>query len=370
MGGRMNQSTPVELGFTWIAEWEHHEATWISWPHNQSTWPDRFHAIPPVTEQIIRTLAEVEHVHVLGGPETSLRSARQTLQTIPNVTVHPIATNDVWIRDYGPTFLVNRKTKKLGAVQWIFNAWGNKYHPHDSDANASTEICKGLDAQGVWHEPEDDQTSSDPIRAFRSKLVCEGGALETDGEGTLLTTSSAVYTATRNPNWSRRDIEQEFMRMLGIRKVLWVDGGELAGDDTDSHIDQLVRFTRPGVVLAAISSTSDDSNAPHLANQFQALNAMTDAQGRELEIVPLPTPPPRMVQGHRVPESYCNFYLANGIVIVPQFGYRATDDAALGILREHYPNRDIVPVDASDFIWGLGAFHCATQQQPAVVERK
>lgn len=365
MVGFMSLKSPAELGFTWVAEWERHEATWISWPHNQSTWPGRFHCIPPVTEQVIRTLAEVEHVHVLGGPSESLSLARKALEEIPNVTVHPIATNDVWIRDYGPTFLLHPTERRLGAVQWIFNAWGNKY-PHDSDANASSEICKGLDSQGRWSDTTGNGTSTRPIEAFRSRLTCEGGALETDGQGTLLTTSSAVYTGTRNPNWSRKDIEAEFKRMLGVRKVLWVDGGELAGDDTDSHIDQLVRFTRPGVVLAAIASTADDSNAPHLAKQFQALHEMTDADDRPLEIIPLQTPPPRLAQGQRLPESYCNYYLANGIVIVPQFGYRITDDAAVGILREHYPDRDIIPIDASDFIWGLGAFHCATQQQPAV----
>jgi agmatine deiminase len=190
--------------------------------------------------------------------------------------------------------------------------------------------------------------------------------LETDGEGTLLSTSSAVVTGTRNPYRSHEQIEREFKRMLGIEKVLWIDGGELAGDDTDSHIDQLVRFVRPTVVLAAVSSTSDDSNAPHLAKQYQVLRESTDAKNRELEIIPLRTPPPRMVQGRRVPESYCNYYLGNGIVIVPQFGYRSTDSAALGILQEQYPDRVIVPIDASDFIIGLGAFHCATQQQPAV----
>ena len=154
--------------------------------------------------------------------------------------------------------------------------------------------------------------------------------------------------------------------MLGVTKVLWVDGGELAGDDTDSHIDQLARFIRPGLVVAAVSYTSDDSNAPKLLAQRKLLETMTDAHDRQLEIVPLVTPPPRMIQGKRVPESYCNYYLANGIVIVPKFGYRETDDAAAAMLQDLYPDREIVRVDASDFILGLGAFHCATQQQPKV----
>jgi len=355
----------VDGGYRWVAEWEPHQATWISWPYRETTWPGRLHAIPPVTELMIRTLAEVETVHVLGGPSQSYEVARKTLEGVSNVHVHQIPTNDVWIRDYGPTFVVNRAERKLGAVRWIFNAWGNKYHPYDDDARASKRICSRLDSRGVWGAIESSE-SFVSIDQFESTLVCEGGALETDGQGTLMTTSSAVVTGTRNPGIRRDRIEQEFKSQLGIDKVLWVDGGELAGDDTDSHIDQLVRFIRPGMVFAAVSFTSDDSNAPHLAKQYEFLRNCTDAQGRSLEIIPLQTPPPRMIQGHRVPESYCNYYMANGIILVPQFGYRVTDSAAVGILKEHYPDRDIIPIDASDFILGLGAFHCATQQQPAV----
>ena len=361
----MNSLSAVDCGYAWVAEWEPHEATWISWPYRETTWPGRLHTIPPLTERIIRTLAQVETVHVLGGPSQSFEFASKALDGVENVHIHNIPTNDVWIRDYGPTFLVHRSKKQLGAVRWIFNAWGNKYEPYDDDARASARICRGLNAQGHWRFEESEEIGQ-AMELFESSLVCEGGALETDGQGTLLCTSSAVVTPTRNPSWSRDQIEREFQRQLGVSKILWIDGGELAGDDTDSHIDQLVRFIRPGVVFAAISSTSDDSNATHLAKQYQVLKESIDAQGRMLEIVPLKTPPPRLIQGGRVPESYCNYYMANGIVIVPQFGYRSTDSAAVGLLKEHYPDRDIVPIDASDFILGLGAFHCATQQQPSV----
>jgi agmatine deiminase len=173
-------------------------------------------------------LAEVEKVHVLGGPSESFEAALRTLEGVANVLVHQIPTNDVWIRDYGPTFVIDPTQKKLGAVRWIFNAWGNKYHPYDSDAAASKRICQGLDQSGHWMlEPQSD--SSNPLECFESKLVCEGGALETDGQGTLLTTSSAVATGTRNPHWMHDQIESELKRQLGIRKVLWIDGGELAG---------------------------------------------------------------------------------------------------------------------------------------------
>ena len=352
----MSDVNPREAGYRWVAEWEPHEATWISWPHNPETWPGLHEYIPPVTEAMIRNLAEVEHVHVLSGPADSEAEARRRLGGISNVTIHSIPTNDCWIRDYGPTFIVNDEQQKLGAALWRFNAWGSKYEPYDDDAAANHRMCEALNAPGF----------STPVQTFQSPLVAEGGGLETDGEGTLLTTSSCLLSYARNPDWEQARVEDELKRMLAVDKVCWIDGGELAGDDTDSHIDQLVRFTRPGVVTAAVSYNLDDSNAPKLAKQFELLKQTTDAKGRKLEIVPLVTPPPRYIQGKRVPESYCNFYIANEIVLVPVFGYRETDDTALGVLGELFPDRTMVPIDASNFIWGLGAFHCATQQQPRV----
>jgi agmatine deiminase len=345
---------PSGNGYQWVAEWEPHEATWISWPHNQETWPGLFDAIPPVTERVIRTLAEVETVHVLGGPDHSYDAARKQLDHVSNVVVHRIPTNDCWIRDYGPTFLLSDDQTSLGAVLWRFNAWGNKYHPHDDDAKAASRIVKELRESGNIGD------------IFCSDLVAEGGGLETDGQGTLLTTSSCLKAYSRNPNWNESQIESELKRLLSVERILWIDGGELAGDDTDSHIDQLARFIRPGVVVAAVSYSLDDCNAAKLAKQFAVLKECVDARGRQLEIIPLVTPPPRYIQGKRVPESYCNFYIANGIVIVPTFGYRETDDAAIAKLAELFPKRQIVPIDAASFIWGLGAFHCATQQQPRV----
>jgi len=339
--------TASQAGFRWVAEWEPHEATWIAWPHNLKTWPNRFGNIPETFQKLISTLAEVEQVHVLGGPPGSLDAANESLAGISNVTIHPTTTNDCWIRDFGPTFLLTKDGSELGAVDWTYNAWGGKYHPFDDDADNARKICQFSQA-----------------KRFVSPLVCEGGGIETDGEGTLLTTSSCLLSLSRNPDYSRSQIESELMQQLGVERVLWVDGGSLAGDDTDSHIDQLVRFIRPGLVVAALAFTPDDSNASHLEQQFQNLRTARDASDRLLEIVPLRTPPPRYIQGKRVPESYCNFYIANEIVLVPTFGFRETDDAALHLLGELMPDRQIIPLDASDLIWGLGAFHCVTQQQP------
>lgn len=350
----------VDAGYRWVAEWERHEATWISWPHREKTWPGRFENIPDVTERMIRTLAEVEHVHVLAGSPESLVQANRKLSDANNVTIHDIPTNDTWIRDFGPTFLLSKDGSKLGATRFRFNAWGGKY-PYEKDAAAGELICKTLNAQG-----KPTQEGEPCMKSFASSLVGEGGGIETDGQGTLLTTSSVLLSSTRNFHWTRELVEAELMRMLNIRKVLWVDGGVLAGDDTDSHIDQLVRFIRPGLVVAAVSYSSDDSNSAGLALQRERLTEMTDAEGRPLDVVPLMTPPPRLIQGKRVPESYCNFYIANDIVLMPTFGFRETDDLAYGILQDLMPDRRVICQDASDFIWGLGAFHCATQQQPAI----
>jgi agmatine deiminase len=360
--GTQEESSSSSAGYRWVAEWEKHEATWISWPHNHNTWIGKFESIPPVTERMVRILAEVEHVHVLGGTPEAQSQCEKALDGVQNVTVHDIPTNDTWIRDFGPTFLLSKDRSKLGATRWRFNAWGNKY-PHEKDTLASDLICNRLNHGGKL------RTIDEPcMQSFASALTAEGGSMETDGQGTMMTTSSCLLASTRNFHWSRELIEAELKRMLDLSKVLWVDGGALAGDDTDSHIDQLARFVRPGLVLAAVSYSSDDSNAEKLELQRQRLTEMSDAQGRLMDIIPLMTPPPRLIQGKRVPESYCNFYIANEIVLMPTFGFRETDENAAGILQDLMPDRRVVCLDASDFIWGLGAFHCATQQQPAVHE--
>ncbi len=333
----------------WPAEWTEHSATWIAWPHNLSSWESFLPPVERFFDRMIRTIAEVEHVHVLGGPPQAFERASSYLSDVANVTVHPIVTNDVWIRDYGPTFVADKQARKLTAVDWRFNAWGGKWPPWDDDDANARRIAKLVDAN-----------------VSSSELTCEGGGIETDGEGTLLTTSSCLMASTRNPQFSREQVEAELCSQLGIEKVLWIDGGALAGDDTDSHIDQLVRFSRPGRVLAAVGSSPDDENYPKLLEQMSCLRAQTDARGRSFEIVSLPTPPPRYVNARRVPESYCNFYLANSIIVVPTFGYVRTDDAAIQLLKNEFPDRTLVSLDASNVVWGRGAIHCATQQQPLI----
>lgn len=332
----------------WPAEWEPQTATWISWPHNHQTWPGRFEPIPQTFARFIETLCQVQPVEVLSGPDGISPAAHQLLQGLPQVTIHNLRTNDVWIRDFGPTFVQRLSDGQIEGVDWHFNAWGGKYPPFDADAAAAEAICHivGCPRRASW-------------------LFCEGGGLETNGQGILLTTSSVLMNPTRNPNRTRVEVEQELQLQLGIDEVVWVDGGGIEGDDTDGHIDQLARFVSTNTVVVAVSSREDDSNHAGLAKNLQTLQTYRTNSGQSLEVVPLPTPQPRCLDGRRVPESYCNFLIANGIVIVPTFRSDATDRAALRLLEQLMPQHRIIPLDAYDLIWGLGAFHCASQQQPA-----
>ena len=333
--------------YFWPAEWHPHDATWISWPHNPNTWPGRMVPIPDAFERFIRTVAEVEPVHVLAGPPSAAEQAHQRLDGAANVKVFDFATNDCWVRDYGPTMVIEAETGQVVGIHWVYTAWGGKYPPFEQDSQNGARICE---ASG--------------LARVASPLVCEGGALETDGQGTLITTSSCLQSASRNPDRSAAWITQHLQEMLGVSKVIWLTGTELDGDDTDGHIDQLARFVAPGRLVVAARSLEVDTNIDSLQSMKQQLSEATDAQGRKLELIDLPSPPPRWINGQRVPESYCNFYIANGIVLVPTFQHRISDDRAIGILTEQFPHHRIVPLDAADMIWGLGAFHCGSQQQP------
>jgi agmatine deiminase len=340
----MNNTSPHH----WPAEWERQSATWIAWPHNLETWPDHFAPIPELYVKFVSTIAAFQPVHVLSGPRSIVPSAAEKLSGIGNVTIHDLATNDTWIRDYGPTFVTRKDDGSLVGVDWKFNAWGGKYPPFDEDARAAEVICRKIGC----------------LRSM-SAMYCEGGSLEGNGAGTLLTTSSCLLSPTRNPGWTRSMVEDELKRQLGVQKIVWVDGGGLLGDDTDGHIDQLARFVSPNIIVAAVSSTSNDPNRAGLERNVELLHQASDATGGNFKVYRLPTPPPRLVSGKRVPESYCNFLFVNGMVLVPTFRNEPTDRAAIELLSSLLPSHKIVPLDAYDLIWGLGAFHCASQQQPA-----
>ncbi len=331
----------------WPAEWERQAATWIAWPHNLATWPLNFSRVPAAFVNFVRAISRFQNVHVLSGPVGISPTAEEMLRELPSVQVHQLNTNDTWIRDYGPTFVKHKLTGALIGVDWRYNAWGGKYPPFDDDARVAEQICRRLGCPRSM-----------------SAMVCEGGSLESDGQGTLLTTSSCLLSPTRNPGWKREMVEAELMRQLGVETIVWVDGGGLLGDDTDGHIDQLARFVAPGVVVAAASSVYDDPNRAGLEANLKILQQV-NLPGGPLTVHALPTPPPRFANGNRLPESYCNFLFVNGAVLVPTFGSHITDQASIELLARLLPSRKIVPVDSSDIIFGLGALHCASQQQPA-----
>lgn len=329
----------------WPAEWEPQAALWLAWPHNPETWPGHYAPIPAAFAAMARAASEFVPVRVLAD-QSLAAAANRHLGNIPNLQIVDIPTNDCWIRDYGPTFVL-QQGETIG-IDWGFNAWGGKYAPWDRDAAAAEQICR---LAGVRRE--------------RSDLVLEGGAIEGDGTGRLLTTPGCVETPTRNPGWQRSQVATELHRRLGVTEIVWLDGGGLAGDDTDGHIDQLARFVDTRHVVVAVTEDASDPNHLGLQRNVKQLLAWAEQTSPRVTIHRLTIPPPRFIDDARVPESYCNFLmLGPDAVLVPTFRQPRFDQRALGLFRDLLPGRAVIAVDAFDFAWGLGAWHCASQQQP------
>jgi agmatine deiminase len=337
--------TPASLGYRLPAEWEPHAATWLAWPHNRQTWPGKFDPIPAVWAELVRTIARFEPVHILAGGEQVMREARAMVGDVAGVTLHDVPTNDAWIRDHGPTFLAGPPDAPPALVDWQYNAWGGKYPPFDLDNLVPQRIA--------------DVTSR---RRFEPGIVLEGGAIDSNGQGTILAAEDCLTNANRNPGLLRRDVERYLAGFLGARHVLWLRGG-LAGDDTDGHVDQLARFVSPSTVVAALEQDPADENYAALQANYERLKNMKDQDGRPLEVVTLPMPRPIHYEGTRLPASYVNFYVAGGLVVVPQFDDPA-DQEAIGILAGVFPERETCGLPAVDLVWGLGAYHCCTLQEP------
>jgi agmatine deiminase len=328
------------------AEWEPHAATWLAWPHKLESWPGKFEPIPPLYARLIRTLAEHEPVHVLAGRAEVMAQAESLVGDVPNVTLHDIPTNDAWTRDHGPTFLVGPKGARLALVDWGYNAWGGKYPPFDLDDAVPRRIAE-------WSGR----------RRFEPGIILEGGAIDSNGRGTILTTEQCLLNPNRNPHLTCTDMERYLADYLGAKEVLWLGEG-IEGDDTDGHIDELARFVGERTVVAALEENRDDPNYCPLRENFERLQRYTDQDGKPLDVIALPMPQPMHHEGQRLPASYCNFYIANGIAIVPQFDDPA-DAKVMEILARHLPGREIIGLPARDLVWGLGAFHCITQQELA-----
>lgn len=349
-------NTPASLGFTMPAEWERHEGTWLSWPKDPVTFPGRsLDAVEDVFIKAIKSLQSGEKVFILINSEDRENYVKDRLLSsgaaIKNISFHKVKSMDVWVRDYGPTFVRNRQTSEIAAIKWRFNAWGGKYKALMSDDKAGMQIAR---LSGV--------------KIFKPDIVMEGGAIESNGAGTIMTTGQCLLNKNRNPHLKKREIEEYLRQYLGADTIIWLKDG-IEGDDTDGHVDDIARFVGKNRVLCAFETDPKDKrNYLALQYNYQLLKKARTSQGERIEIIKLPMPDPvvypkRPFAGQRLPLSYANFYVGNGCVIVPVFGCRS-DDKALTIIQEVFPYREIVPVYSVPFVYGAGAIHCATQQQP------
>jgi len=346
------QVTPKDLGYYFPAEFAPHQATWLSWPHKEASWPGKIQAIYPYYSQFVKEVSLGEQVCINVNNKQMLSFATECLQNagvdVSKVSfcIHP--TNDAWCRDHGPAFLINPEAEqKKIIVDWNYNAWGNKYPPYDLDDVIPTSISKHYN-----------------IPVYHPGIVMEGGSVEFNGEGTILTSTACLLNANRNPELSQPDIEMYLHNYYGVDQILWIDDG-IVGDDTDGHIDDTVRFVNADTVLAVIEEDKEDENYELLQKNLHQLKALRLLNGKQLNIVELPMPDAVIFDGQRLPASYANFYIANASVIVPTFRCKK-DDKALQIIQESFPERTVIGIDSTDIIWGLGSFHCLSQQEPLV----
>ena len=349
--------TPRQLGYRMPAEWQRHTATWIAWPHNSEDWPGRFHPVPWVYADIIRHLSRVEDVHVLVNDAAAQKRAGSILKragaTLSRVFFHVWQTDRVWLRDSGPIFVTNSQSGSVAVTNWKFNAWA-KYDNWHHDDRIPGHVAQSENLP-QWQPQVGDH-----------RVVLEGGSIDVNGAGLMLTTEECLLSEVqqRNPGLSREQLEKIFSDYLGVDKVLWMNRG-IAGDDTHGHVDDITRFVSASAIVTVTEPNTLDDNHLPLQENLERLHQARDMESRSFRIVELPMPAPVIFEGQRLPASYGNFYIANGIVLVPTFN-DPNDRIALNTLAELFLDREIVGIHCGDFIWGLGALHCMTQQQPAV----
>jgi agmatine deiminase len=348
----LDRPTPREQGYYFPAEFAPHVATWLSWPHKEASWPGKIHSIFPSYAQFIKELVKGEEVKINVVNSAMQQFATQTLEKADvdlsrvQFFLHP--TNDAWCRDHGPAFLINPSAAQSKViVDWGYNAWGDKYPPYDLDDVIPTLIARHYNYP-VYHPG----------------IVMEGGSVEFNGKGTVLTSTACLLNPNRNPHLNQAQIEEYLRAFYGVEQVLWVDEG-IVGDDTDGHIDDTVRFVNEDTVLTVVETNRSDENYSLLQHNLKQLKVMRLVNGKQLNIVEIPMPEPLSYEGQRLPCSYANFYIANQSVIVPVFNSK-NDDKALQLIEECFPSRRVIGVDSTDIIWGLGSFHCLSQQEPAV----
>ncbi len=338
--------TPFELGFSMPAEWAKHDATWLSWPKNRLTFPpDIISTVERTYVEMIEALAPGERVDLLVDDEETEARVRSMLST-KNVRFHRIVSADVWVRDYGPIFVKKAGRGGVAATKWKFNAWGGKYDDLLADDETGAEIAE-----------------STGLRVFETGLVLEGGSIDVNGKGTLLTTEQCLFNRNRNPSLGRAQLEARLRDNLGASSVVWLKQG-IAGDDTDGHIDDIARFVGEETVLCMTEEDPNDVNHAVLRRNHEVLSGYRNAEGRRLDVISVAMPR-RLEDGERLPASYANFYIGNSAVLVPVFGDARRDSAALETLDDLFKGRKMVPVDCRALVYGFGGIHCVTQQQPA-----
>ena len=331
------------------AEWEPHEATWISWPQPDcNSFPGSYDRVIPTFVKMAEALAESEIVRINVSGAEQEKTVRKLLRSCPpeRVEYFHIPTDEPWCRDHGPIFVKRDKSPQLAVLNFGFNAWGYKLSPFDEDNAVPPAVAKAL---GL------------PVFNFEH-FILEGGSIDTNGQGTLLTTESCLLNPNRNPTLDRTAIEKKLRDKLGVKKILWLGDG-IEGDDTDGHVDDITRFIGPSTVITAVEEDEHDPNFEPLQRNLDRLHTMRLADGEPLHVFTLPMPTRIMRDGQRLPASYANFYIANSVVLLPVFNEH-NDSWAVSALHEAFPTRRIVPIDCRELIWGLGAFHCLTQQQP------
>jgi agmatine deiminase len=346
--------TPAELGYSFPPEWHRHTATWFSWPRPEGiSFPDKYHTVPENLAAIIREIAPRERVEINvpnGNWEHLVREQLKSFMCpMRNVYFHHIKTNESWCRDHGPAYVLKKgRGGKTDAaiVDWGFNAWGGKYPPYDDDDAVPTRIAE-----------------EQKLPVFYPKIIMEGGAVEFNGAGTVMTTTSCLLNKNRNPHLNKQQIEQYLKDYYGQSHVIWLGEG-ITGDDTDGHVDDLARFINPTTIVTAVEEDPKDENYKILRDNRKRLDQLRDQDGRAFEIVEIPMPGMIEYDKQRLPATYVNFYFVNGALLVPTFGNKRPDAKALQILQRHLPKRTVIGIDCQELIWGLGAIHCLTQQQP------
>ena len=359
-----SKASPASLGFRMPAEWEPHEATWIAWPHNRDDWPGKFAPIPWVYSEIVRILTRHEPVNILIKSRKAIDRAMRHLVkarvSLDRVTFVKASTDRVWVRDSGPTFVKNdsavEESDRIGLIDWRFNAWA-KYENYHHDGKIARKLARRLEMRRWSPRVE--------IDGRLERVVMEGGAIDVNGRGTLLTTEECLLSDVqeRNPGLGREGIASMFADYLGISHVIWLDSG-IAGDDTHGHVDDVARFVGPKKVVVAVENRAADPNYILLQENWRRLAEARDQDGDSIEVIALPMPEPIFFDQQRMPASYVNFYIANQLVIVPTFN-DPSDRIAIGVLAEVFPDREVVGIHATDLVLGLGTLHCLTQQQPA-----